>query len=161
MGVHFLIGGALGYLLYAAFEAGANIWLSKWSSDASSHNGTSNTVWRLSMYGTLGLAQVLSSLLGSLLLVFGATRASERYHRFMLNSVMKSPMFFFDTTPVGRIINRFTTDLEVLDNQLIYQIEGWFNCIFSAIASFTIIAMNTPIFLASLAPLGLIYYFIQ
>ncbi|GFY18827.1 multidrug resistance-associated protein 1, partial [Trichonephila clavipes] len=161
MGVHFLIGGALGYLLYAAFEAGANIWLSKWSSDASSHNGTSNTVWRLSMYGTLGLAQVLSSLLGSLLLVFGATRASERYHRFMLNSVMKSPMFFFDTTPVGRIINRFTTDLEVLDNQLIYRIEGWFNCIFSAIASFTIIGMNTPIFLASLAPLGLIYYFIQ
>ncbi|GBO41545.1 Canalicular multispecific organic anion transporter 2 [Araneus ventricosus] len=142
--------------------AGGNIWLSKWSDDATK-NGThskSQTVWRLSIYGTFGIAQVLASVLGCFLLVLGATRASERYHRFMLDSVLKSPMSFFDTTPVGRIINRFTTDMEILDNQLFYQIEGWFNCIFYVLASFVVIGINTPIFLACLLPLGVLYYLI-
>ncbi|GIX77997.1 multidrug resistance-associated protein 1 [Caerostris extrusa] len=154
------IVGVFGYFAYVTFEAGANIWLSKWSSDVP-HNGTqgtSSTIWRLSIYGLLGLGEVLSALFGGVFLVFGATRASERFHRFMLDSVLKSPMSFFDTTPVGRIINRFTTDLEILDNQLFFYIEGWLNCVFSSISSFVIIGMNTPIFLASLVPLSFLYY---
>ncbi|GBO15908.1 Canalicular multispecific organic anion transporter 1, partial [Araneus ventricosus] len=50
--------------------------------------------------------------------------------------------------------------MEILDNQLYYQIEGWLYCIFSAISSFVIIGMNVPIFLACLLPLGLLYYLI-
>ncbi|CAL1293325.1 unnamed protein product [Larinioides sclopetarius] len=162
MGIPLFVGSAIGYMAYASFGAGGSIWLSKWSSDAA-RNGTrttTQTVWRLSIYGTFGLAQVISSILGGLSLVLGVAKASERYHRFMLDSVLKSPLSFFDTTPVGRIINRFTTDMEVLDNHLYYQMEAWLNCIFSAISSFVIIGMNVPIFLACLLPLGLLYYFV-
>ncbi|KAF8778431.1 Multidrug resistance-associated protein 1 like [Argiope bruennichi] len=162
MGLPLFLGSVLGFFSLVSFEAGGNIWLSDWSSDATK-NGThskSQTVWRLSMYGTFGIAQVLSSVLGGFLLILGATRASERYHRFMLDSVLKSPMSFFDTTPVGRIINRFTTDMEILDNQLFYQIEGWFNCSFFVLASFVVIGINIPIFLACLIPLGVLYYLI-
>ncbi|XP_055945271.1 multidrug resistance-associated protein 1-like isoform X2 [Argiope bruennichi] len=162
MGLPLFLGSVLGFFSLVSFEAGGNIWLSDWSSDATK-NGThskSQTVWRLSMYGAFGIAQVLSSVLGGFLLILGATRASERYHRFMLDSVLKSPMSFFDTTPVGRIINRFTTDMEILDNQLFYQIEGWFNCSFFVLASFVVIGINIPIFLACLIPLGVLYYLI-
>ncbi|GIY33687.1 multidrug resistance-associated protein 1 [Caerostris darwini] len=153
------LGTAFGLMGYVAFQTGADIWLSKWSADALS-NGTRNasqTVWRLSIYGGIGLAQGVSSFLGNLLLIYAVTRACERFHRFMLDSVLKSPMSFFDTTPTGRIINRFTTDLEIMDNQLFYQIGGCLNCIFSAIACFIVIGMNTPIFLVSLIPLGIAY----
>ncbi|KAF8778438.1 Multidrug resistance-associated protein 1 like [Argiope bruennichi] len=163
MGIPLFIGSAIGIMAYVSFQAGGNIWLSQWSSDVAK-NGTRNssqTIWRLSVYGSFGLAQVISSVLGGFLLILGVTRASERYHRLMLDSVMKSPMSFFDTTPVGRIINRFTTDMEILDNQLFYQIEGWLYCIFSAISSFVIIGMNVPIFLVFLLPLGFLYYFIM
>ncbi|CAL1293333.1 unnamed protein product [Larinioides sclopetarius] len=162
MGLPLFIGSVIGFLALVSFEAGGNIWLSKWSADAAKNEtrSKSQTIWRLSIYGTFGIAQVLSSVLGALLLVLGATRASERYHRFMLDSVLKSPMSFFDTTPVGRIINRFTTDMEILDNQLFYQIEGWLNCIFYVFASFVVIGINTPIFLACLLPLGVLYYLI-
>ncbi|GBN59105.1 Multidrug resistance-associated protein 1 [Araneus ventricosus] len=162
MGISLFVGSAIGFIAFVSFEAGGNIWLSKWSSDAAK-NATSNssqTIWRLSIYGTFGLAQVITTILGNFFLVLGVARASERYHRFMLDSVLKSPMSFFDTTPVGRIINRFTTDMEILDNQLYYQLEGWLNCIFSAVASFVIIGMNVPIFLACLLPLGLLYYLV-
>ncbi|GIY36074.1 canalicular multispecific organic anion transporter 1, partial [Caerostris extrusa] len=126
---------------------GADIWLSKWSADALS-NGTRNasqTIWRLSIYGDWTGTRCIF-ILGNLLLIYAVTRACERFHRFMLDSVLKSPMSFFDTTPTGRIVNRFTTDLEILDNQLFYQIGGCLNCIFSAIACFIVIGMNTPIF---------------
>ncbi|GIY00679.1 multidrug resistance-associated protein 1 [Caerostris extrusa] len=157
------LGAVIGFMAYTAFQTGADIWLSKWSSDAlrNETNKTSRTVWRLSIYGVLGLAQVVSSLLGNLFLIYGATRACERFHRFMLDSVLKSPMSFFDTTPAGRIINRFTTDMEILDNQLFYKIEGCLHCIFIAIACFIVIGMNTPIFLVSLIPLGMLYCFIM
>ncbi|GBL61204.1 hypothetical protein AVEN_83934-1, partial [Araneus ventricosus] len=54
---------------------------------------------------------VITTILGNFFLVLGVARASERYHRFMLDSVLKSPMSFFDTTPVGRIINRYSNSL--------------------------------------------------
>ncbi|GIY00688.1 canalicular multispecific organic anion transporter 1 [Caerostris extrusa] len=153
------LGAAFLLMGYTAFQTGADIWLSKWSADALS-NGTRNasqTIWRLSIYGGIGLAEGVSSFLGNLLLIYAVTRACERFHRFMLDSVLKSPMSFFDTTPTGRIVNRFTTDLEILDNQLFYQINGCLNCIFTAIACFIVIGMNTPIFLVALIPLGIAY----
>ncbi|XP_055943743.1 multidrug resistance-associated protein 1-like [Argiope bruennichi] len=162
MGIPMFVGSALGFMAYVAFQACGNVWLSKWSSDVPKNETINNspTIWRLSIYGTFGLAQAISCVLGGIMLVFSVTRASERYYRFMLDSVLKSPMSFFDTTPVGRVINRFTTDMEILDNQIFYQLEGWLNCIFRIISSFVIIGMNVPIFLTCLLPLGLLYYLI-
>jgi ABC-type multidrug transport system fused ATPase/permease subunit len=39
-------------------------------------------------------------------------RGAASLHNSALYSVMRSPMAFFDTTPVGRIINRFSKDLD-------------------------------------------------
>lgn len=44
--------------------------------------------------------------------------ASVKLHKTMLQRVFKSPMEFFDRTPVGRILSRFSKDVEVVDNQL-------------------------------------------
>ncbi|GBO02363.1 Multidrug resistance-associated protein 1, partial [Araneus ventricosus] len=59
MGISLFVGSSIGFIAFVSFEAGGNIWLSKWSSDAAK-NATSNssqTIWRLSIYGTFGLAQ--------------------------------------------------------------------------------------------------------
>ena len=44
--------------------------------------------------------------------------AAKNLHVAMLNNVLRLPMSFFDVTPSGRIINRFSKDTEVVDNNL-------------------------------------------
>ncbi|KAG8182122.1 hypothetical protein JTE90_002616 [Oedothorax gibbosus] len=161
MGVALFILGAFWYMIYIALEGGANVWLSEWSSDAARNTTTSKSLWRLSVYGGFGLAQVFSVVVGGFILVYAATKASKLYHNNMLDSVLKSPMSFFDKTPTGRIINRFTTDMDTLDILLFYRMEGWLTCLFSTLSSFVIIGINTPVFLTFLLPIGIFYFLIQ
>lgn len=45
--------------------------------------------------------------LGTLLLANSSTNASRILHSRLLNNIMRVPMMFFDTTPTGRVVNRF------------------------------------------------------
>nr|XP_015925337.2 multidrug resistance-associated protein 1 isoform X1 [Parasteatoda tepidariorum] len=153
----------LGYLFYTVFDTAANIWISKWSSDPHINGiqNTSSTIYRLEIYGALGLSQAISILIGTCALMYGAFLASGRYHNKMLDCILKSPMAFFESTPMGRIMNRFSADMDVLDVQMAGCFDGWINCLFFSLASFYIIGSSTPIFLVTLVPLGIIYYILQ
>ncbi len=48
----------------------------------------------------------------------GTLKAAQVFHQSMLKRIIRSPMSFFDTTPQGRIVNRFGKDVDVLDNTL-------------------------------------------
>ena len=48
--------------------------------------------------------------------------ASDSIHSEMINSILRSPAYFFDTTPSGILINKFSNDLGVLDNSLIFSL---------------------------------------
>ena len=50
------------------------------------------------------------------MLALGCLRASGLLHNNMLKRIMRAPMSFFDTTPLGRIVNRFSRDVDVMDN---------------------------------------------
>ena len=70
-------------------------------------------------------------------------------------------MMFFETTPVGRILNRFSRDIETIDNVLPSLIRSWLNTFFTAISTVIIISYSTPTFIAVVVPLLVIYYFVQ
>jgi ABC-type multidrug transport system fused ATPase/permease subunit len=44
--------------------------------------------------------------------------AAKKFHEQMLHSAMRAPVFFFDTTPIGRILNRFTKDIADVDQMV-------------------------------------------
>ena len=54
----------------------------------------------------------------SICLQLGTLRAAKRMHNAVLNIVVRSKMAFFDTTPIGRILNRFSGDIFVFDQTL-------------------------------------------
>ncbi|XP_055927292.1 multidrug resistance-associated protein 1-like isoform X1 [Argiope bruennichi] len=162
-GLHVFFSAMLGYMLFVAFETGGNIWLSEWTAQGL-HNGTqdkSSTTTGLSVYGILGFAQAVSVVIGSAILVYGTVKASERYHKNLLASIIRAPMSFFDQTPMGRIMNRFSTDMDIMDIQIYPILDAWFHCLLYSLASFIVIGMNTPIFLVILLPIGVAYYIIQ
>ncbi|GFT36073.1 multidrug resistance-associated protein 1 [Nephila pilipes] len=154
----------LGFATSKAFDIGSNVWLSKWSSDPPLPDGTQNIPLRnlrMGIYGLIGLAQSLSTLAGMVILAIAATRASIRFHKSMLWSVLRSPMEFFDTTPMGRILNRFGKDINCVDFGIPSRLQSLIAVTIGVVGSFMVIIITHPIFIVLMIPLCVIYIFVQ
>ncbi|XP_047509487.1 multidrug resistance-associated protein 1 isoform X2 [Pieris napi] len=153
-------------MILQMFQVGSNYWLAKWSNDNEMLvNGTVNKARRdlfLGVYGGLGIGQVITVSVSSLALYLGALVAARTLHSKLLSGVLRAPSIgFFDCTPTGRILNRFSKDVEVLDNVLPMTLRGWTACFFSVLGTLFVISVSTPVFVFVILPIGVLYYIIQ
>ena len=88
-------------------------------------------------------------------------RATGVLHEKMLRNILRGPMSFFDTTPIGRIVNRFSQDIESIDLKIPQSVESFLDCLFVVISTLVIIVYSTPIFASIIVPLMLVYLAIQ
>ncbi|KAK6061915.1 ABC transporter transmembrane region, partial [Cooperia oncophora] len=100
------------YILSSVLGVASNLWLAKWSDDAEMIQKTSNgssyeTNTRLAIYASLGVGQALFVCAASIIMALGMVGASRLLHEGILKNILRSPMIFFDITPIGRILNRF------------------------------------------------------
>lgn len=56
--------------------------------------------------------------IASISAVYGEVNSAIKFHRLLLNKVLSLPIFFFDKTPIGSIINRFSRDMDVVDREI-------------------------------------------
>uniref|UniRef100_A0A670ZSK9 ABC-type glutathione-S-conjugate transporter n=1 Tax=Pseudonaja textilis TaxID=8673 RepID=A0A670ZSK9_PSETE len=148
----------------AASFIGFNLWLSDWTNDALHYQNETYPVTRdvrVGIYGTLGI------LLGGLFLLiatgltsFGAIRASRVMHEQLLSNILRVPMSFFDSTPTGRIMNRFAKDIFTVDETIPISLRSWMSCFFMILSTLVIICIATPYFAIITLLLGILYYFI-
>jgi ATP-binding cassette, subfamily C (CFTR/MRP), member 1 len=104
-----------------------------------------------------GIAVVLSAIA----LAEGSLRSSTVLHYEILHSGLRAPMAFFDSTPIGRILNRFSKDVDVVDSQLPRSLHSWIGCAFAVVSALFVICYSTPMFLIVVIPMGVIYYLVQ
>jgi len=86
--------------------------------------------------------------------------ATGKLHENMLTSIMRSPMSFFDTTPIGRLMNRFSSDVDVMDDRLPRTFRLWSMMLMTLIGTIVVVTIQTPVFLVALIPVGILYFFL-
>lgn len=100
-------------------------------------------------------------MIGTVLFALGSLKAARNLHHRLLHNILRLSVSFFDTTPLGRIINRFSRDTDVIDALLPNMMRTWFSMAFALLGTIIIISYSTPIFLSVIIPLMVVYYFIQ
>ncbi|XP_052284442.1 multidrug resistance-associated protein 1-like isoform X2 [Dreissena polymorpha] len=159
------------YAIYQSLYIWSAIWLTYWTADPQLQNLTlypANSTARrelnnyyLTIYGEFGIAQAIAVLIYSLVQAFCVIEAAKVLHQKLLVNVLRGPMSFFDTTPVGRIVNRFSQDIEAVDSTLPEKIVEVLWSFYAVISVFVVVAYSTPIFLTVILPLGFLYFIMQ
>uniref|UniRef100_A0A0P6J763 Canalicular multispecific organic anion transporter 1 n=1 Tax=Heterocephalus glaber TaxID=10181 RepID=A0A0P6J763_HETGA len=153
------------YMMNSVAFIGSNLWLSAWTRDSNTFNSTnypaSQRDMRIGVYGALGVAQAIFVVIASIWSVYGCIYASKTLHRQLLINILHAPMNFFDTTPTGRIVNRFSGDISTVDETLPQTLRSWLMCFLGIISTLVMICMATPIFAIIIIPLGIIYVSVQ
>ncbi len=81
-------------------------------------------------------------------------------HDRLLTGVLHAPMRFFESNPVGRILNRFSRDIETVELFLPRSILDAGACMFDVLAMFTVIVCVAPVTLVAIAPIAVAYLFL-
>ncbi|XP_078514474.1 ATP-binding cassette sub-family C member 2-like [Lissotriton helveticus] len=153
------------YVGQNAVAIGQNLWLSTWVTEAKQMKDPAE--WphlrdsRLGVYGLLGCIQGILVCYGSYVLTRGTICASRALHHQMLDSVLHLPLQFFETTPMGQVLNRFTKDIYVIDERFHYYLRTWLNCMLDVIGTLLVIVCATPLFIVAAVPLSILYLTIQ
>ncbi|KAK7065358.1 hypothetical protein SK128_016653 [Halocaridina rubra] len=164
-----LISSLLPILFYAiaqSCQAGANAWLSRFSQEPNfSNNGTMSEEFDktefLIAYGSFGIGQSLFFYLGSLVMWTRTLVAGENIHRRLLANILHLPMSFFDTNPSGRIMNRLSKEIDVLDNTLPMFVNNALSILAQVATTMIVIIASTPVVALVIAPMMGMYYFVQ
>ncbi|XP_010191647.1 PREDICTED: canalicular multispecific organic anion transporter 1, partial [Mesitornis unicolor] len=155
---------AMSYVGQYVAYVGTNLWLSAWTDDAEHYLNQTYPVeqrdLRIGVFGALGVSQALFLLLATILSARGAKRASRVMHQQLLSNILRVPMSFFDTTPTGRIVNRFAKDIFTIDETIPMSFRSWLSCFMGIISTLLMISLATPFFVVIIIPLSIFYYFV-
>uniref|UniRef100_A0A8C9STI9 ATP binding cassette subfamily C member 12 n=1 Tax=Scleropages formosus TaxID=113540 RepID=A0A8C9STI9_SCLFO len=169
-GYFLLLPVALTFILLVGMTAFGNWWLSYWLDQGSGANISNASVEISSnisenpdlyfyqlVYCMAIVGMILFSVCKGYLFTKITLHASSKLHNKMFQKIINSPMSFFDTTPTGRMVNRFSKDQDELDAALPFHLENFLqNCLIVIFTLGTISAVF-PYMLIAVVVLGLIF----
>ncbi|KAF9129560.1 hypothetical protein BGW39_004033 [Mortierella sp. 14UC] len=159
------------YILVEAAQVGTSFWLRYWSDAAGEDNEGNDSEgdkkhYSVTQFLVIYAAFTLAYMAFNVVLfyvanVLAAVRGARYMHDRLLANLLRQPMAFFDVTPVGRIINRFSTDVDAIDESIIWNLIDVVYCLVAIGGTLIVISVSTPQFLWAIPPLALCYLFIQ
>nr|XP_037273420.1 multidrug resistance-associated protein 1-like [Rhipicephalus microplus] len=164
MGMWMTLFSIVTFIISHVFNIAGSIWLGLWSNDALDLKLATDPAqrnYRLGMYAMYGTVETVFILFGGVWLNLAMLRGSRVVHERMLHRVLRAPMAFFDTTPMGRILNRFSKDVDAADVTLPFNARMLLVQFMRTVVAFVLITLQTPLFLTAVLPLLLVYYYIQ
>ncbi|XP_074435930.1 ATP-binding cassette sub-family C member 10 isoform X1 [Larus michahellis] len=124
-------------------------------------NGSLDVNFYLIVYGSIAGANSLFTILRAFLFAYGTIRAATVIHNRLLQRALKATVTFFDTTPTGRILNRFSSDLYCVDDSLPFILNIFLANMYGLLGMLVIITYGLPWIGLVLLPLAALYFSIQ
>eukprot|EP00916_Digyalum_oweni_P008083 GHVL01013527.1.p1 GENE.GHVL01013527.1~~GHVL01013527.1.p1 ORF type:complete len:1441 (-),score=279.03 GHVL01013527.1:18-4340(-) len=149
-------------ILLQIFSILPNAWLSYWSDRSRGSLHPISPRLGLLVFVAISFVQPLLSFLNINIARRCGWRASEKMHKKLLHSILRAPMSFFDTIPLGRALNRFTKDIYTIDETLLNAMFMWASTLAQVAATVVVVCTTTKgWFLIILLPLMAIYGSVQ
>uniref|UniRef100_A0AAY4BSN2 Multidrug resistance-associated protein 1 n=1 Tax=Denticeps clupeoides TaxID=299321 RepID=A0AAY4BSN2_9TELE len=149
------------FLCHHVASLGSNFWLSRWTDDPVINGTQPYREMRLSIYGALGITQGVAVFCYSISVSIGGILASRYLHETMLYNVLRSPMAFFERTPSGNLVNRFSKETDTIDSVIPSIFKMFMGSMFNVLGACAVILIATPLVVIIIPPLGLLYFFVQ
>uniref|UniRef100_A0A673GWW1 ABC-type glutathione-S-conjugate transporter n=1 Tax=Sinocyclocheilus rhinocerous TaxID=307959 RepID=A0A673GWW1_9TELE len=161
IGLAFIIPVIFLYAFQQAASLAYNYWLSLWADDPVVNGTQVGTDLKLGVFGALGFAQGIAIFGTTVAISLGGIIASRHLHLDLLNNVLHSPMSFFESTPSGNLLNRFSKEIDAIDCMIPDGLKMMLGYMFKLLEVCIIVLMATPFAGVIILPLTLLYAFIQ
>ena len=121
-------------------------------------SAVTNPGFYLAVYAIIVLSDAFLGVVSTAVGAWSSYRAAKNLHNRLLDSVLRGTIRFFNTTPIGRIVNRFSKDVETIDSSLnsgLRTVVVYIAGLFGAIA---VVAVIVPWFLVPAAIISYLYW---
>ncbi|XP_041666846.1 multidrug resistance-associated protein 1-like [Cheilinus undulatus] len=152
-------------IFLCAFQQAASLaysyWLSLWADEAPVNGTQRDHELKLSVFAALGFTQGLAMFGTTLAIAMGGILASRHLHSDLLRGVLHSPMSFFEMTPSGNLLNRFSKEIDAIDCMIPDGLKMMLGYLFKLLEVCIILLLATPFSGLVLLPITFVYIFIQ
>ncbi|KAI8052828.1 P-loop containing nucleoside triphosphate hydrolase protein [Syncephalis plumigaleata] len=140
------------YLLSQAVVLLQTYWLRTWANSYETNSDDKDDVrqksgYYLVIYVGFGVLVIVISCIRNIILYRGSLKASKTLFKRLLDCILFARIRFFDTTPIGRIMNRFSKDIETIDLEVAICIAFFLVACVEALGTVVAISYVTPKFL--------------
>ncbi|XP_063053419.1 ATP-binding cassette sub-family C member 8 [Engraulis encrasicolus] len=115
----------------------------------------------LLVFSVLCCLGIVLCLVTSVTVEWTGLRVAKELHSNLLHTITLAPMRLFETTPLGSLLNRFSTDTNTIDQHIPATLECLSRSMLLCVSALGVISYVTPYFLIALAPLAIACYFFQ
>ncbi len=148
----------LGFLLA---PLGRDFWVSIWS-EKLRHLTTVDTQWfYLTVFICISLVGLVFSFFQHLYYSWRSIQASKKIHADAVKGVLNTGVRFFDKNPVGRVLNRFSKDIDVIERELPWSFEHTVRFGTKSLLALVVIVSISPLVLCVIIPMVFAFYKLQ
>ncbi|XP_070620278.1 ATP-binding cassette sub-family C member 8 isoform X2 [Erythrolamprus reginae] len=156
-------------LLKHSVMVSIDYWLVLWTSNAISSEMGKNCSFcqefshfsYSKIFSILCCVGIILCLVTSIAIEWTGLKVAKKLHCNLLNKIILAPMRFFETTPLGSILNRFSADCNTIDQHIPATLECLSRSTLLCLSALAVISYVTPMFVIALVPLAIMCYFIQ
>jgi len=150
------------FTLMQISRTGSDWWLSYWTISIKDLNkNETNPTYYLEIYTGIAISNSFLTLFRAFLFAYGGIVAGLCIHEHLLCSTLQATSSFFDKTSFGRIANRFSSDMAIIDDALPFNLNIFLAQSFTLIATLIITIYGLPVISVLILPLLFPYYLLQ